>query len=71
LIAVELSTYLDALKVTDGEHIVGVLTSYPPGENATEAQLDVLRAAIAQRVAEQNGVFPITKRQGLVRGRKA
>ena len=71
LTAVELSIYLDALRVTDGEDIVGVLTSYPPGENATEAQLGVLRAAIAQRMAEQNGVFPITKRQGLVRGRKA
>ena len=70
LTAVELSIYLDALRVTDGEDIVGVLTSYPPGENATEAQLGVLRAAIAQRMEEQDGVFRITKRQGLIRGLK-
>jgi SAM-dependent methyltransferase len=69
--AVELVTFRDVLRVIDGEDIVAVLTSYPPGEHATDAQLGVLRKAIAKRMAEQNGLFLITKRQGLVRGRKA
>jgi SAM-dependent methyltransferase len=68
---VTVSTYLDALKVTDGEDIVGVLTSYPPGDSATEAEVGVLRAAIAERMEKEGGRFSITKRQGLVRGRKA
>ena len=55
----------------DGEDIVGVLTSYPPGDSATEAEVGVLRAAIAERMEKQGGRFSITKRQGLVRGRKA
>ena len=68
--AVEVAIYRDELKVTDGEAIVSTLTSYPPGESASEAQLAALRGMIAARMAEHDGVFPITKRQGLVGGRK-
>ncbi len=69
--AVEVAIYRDELQVTDGEAIVGALTSYPPGDSATDAQLAVLRGMIAARMAEHGGVFPIAKRVGLVRGRKA
>ena len=69
--SVSVATYRDALKVTDGEAIVGALTSYPPGEYASEAQLESLRSMIARTMAEHGGVFPINKRQGLVRGVKA
>lgn len=68
--SVSVSTYRDILKVTDGEAIVGALTSYPPGENASEAQLQSLRSMIARTMEAHSGVFPINKRQGLVRGLK-
>jgi len=71
LAEVQVATHLDQLRVTDGEDIVAVLTSYPPGEDAGEAQIETLQALIAARMAEHGGVFPIHKRQGLVRGRKA
>ena len=71
LTEVQTAIYRDTLRVTDGEDIIGVLTSYPPGDTATDAQVEVLRAAIAKRMAEENGVFTMTKRLGLVRGRKA
>ena len=68
--AVEVATFRNVLRVTDGEDIVATLTSYPPGEYATEAQLKELRAMIAKRMVEQDGVFSILTRQGLVKGRK-
>ena len=69
--SVSVATYRDILKVTDGEAIVGALTSYPPGENASETQLQTLRSLIAKTMAEHGGMFPMNKRQGLVRGLKA
>jgi SAM-dependent methyltransferase len=59
----------DELHVTDGEDIIAVLTSYPPGDSATEAQIEALREMIAERMS--GGVFKMGKRQGLVRGRRA
>jgi SAM-dependent methyltransferase len=70
LIDVELSTIGDVLRVTDAEDIVAALTSYPPGDHASERQLRTLRAMIASRMATENGVFPITTRQGLVKGKR-
>jgi|GEM_PF-398123 len=67
LSGVTVSTFADELQVTDGEDIVATLTSYPPGDEATEAQLATLRAAIAEGM-RGDGAFHIRKRQGLVRG---
>jgi SAM-dependent methyltransferase len=69
LVDVTVSTYRDELWITDGEDIVGTLTSYPPGDGASEAQFAALREMIAARTVD--GVFRTAKRQGLVRGVKA
>jgi SAM-dependent methyltransferase len=71
LAAVETLILADELRVTDGEDIVAVLTSYPPGDNASEAQVEVLQAIIAARMAQDGGIFRTGKRQALLRGRKA
>jgi len=63
------SIYRDELWITDGEDIVGTLTSYPPGDSATEAQLETMRGMIAAQM--KDGVFRTDKRQGLIRGVKA
>src|SRR6185312_10847149 len=65
---VDVSTYRDELHITDPEDIVGTLTSYPPGDGASETQLRAMREMIAARM--QEGVFRTKKRQGLVRGIK-
>jgi SAM-dependent methyltransferase len=62
------SIYRDELRITDGEDIVGTLTSYPPGEDASEAQVEALREMVAERMAADGGVFRTSKRVGLVRG---
>ncbi|WDR07060.1 class I SAM-dependent methyltransferase [Devosia rhodophyticola] len=68
---VEVEISSDMLKVTDAEAIVGSLTSYPPGDRASQAQLATLRAMIIKRMAENDGIFTIAKRSGLIRGHKA
>ena len=67
---VETSTVSNVLRVTDGEDIVAALTSYPPGEHASQHQLGTLRTMITTRLMAENGVFSITTRQGLIKGRR-
>jgi len=69
LAEVTTAIYRDELHITDAEDIVGTLTSYPPGDAASPAQLDAMREMIAAQM--QDGVFRTAKRQGLVRGVKA
>ncbi|HTV30384.1 MAG TPA: methyltransferase domain-containing protein [Xanthobacteraceae bacterium] len=66
---VESASVTNVLRVTDGEDIVSALASYPPGEHASPHQLGMLRTMITTRMTAENGVFSITTRQGLVKGR--
>lgn len=58
------------LAITDGEALVAALTSYPPGEGASEDQVNGLRRLIATHMAAGNGVVRIPKLTGMVRGVK-
>ena len=58
------------LAVTDGEALVDALTSYPPGDGASEAQVDELRRLIAGHMTVGNSVVRIPKLTGMVRGIK-
>jgi SAM-dependent methyltransferase len=63
--------YPSEMVITDGEDIVATLTSYPPGETASAAQVGHLRRLVAERMAAGGGVLAVTREQGMVRGRKA
>jgi SAM-dependent methyltransferase len=67
---VQVIEFRDELHITDGEDIVGTLTSYPPGSNATDAQVETLRRIVAARMEANSGVFRTDKLQGLIRGTK-
>ena len=53
------------LRITDPEDVFLALTSYPPGDGASEAQLAQFRKAIAQAFAEGGGVLEAEKEMGL------
>lgn len=57
--------YEDALRVTESEHVLDYLSSYPPGEDASDEQWDALRCAIDKRFERGNGTMTITKDVGL------
>jgi hypothetical protein len=46
------------------------LTSYPPGDEAQEAELVQLRGAIAEAFREGKGVLEVDKESGLFISRK-
>jgi hypothetical protein len=54
----------DILRVTDAQDVVNFIRSYPPGDEASEDQLQRLDAELAARMAAQGGVFPITRIAG-------
>jgi len=54
----------DILRVTDPQDVVNFIRSYPPGDTATEDQLQRLDAELAKRMAAQGNVFPITRIAG-------
>jgi len=54
----------DILRVTDAQDVVNFIRSYPPGDTATEDQIKHLDAELAQRMAAQGNVFPITRTPG-------
>jgi ubiquinone/menaquinone biosynthesis C-methylase UbiE len=58
------------LAVTEGEALVDALTSYPPGDGASEAQVSELRRLIAGHISAGNGIVRIPKLTGMVRGIK-
>jgi SAM-dependent methyltransferase len=58
------------LRITDPEDVFLALTSYPPGDEASEAQQAELRKAIAQAFEHGNGVLEVEKQVGLFTSRK-
>ncbi|MGO4671149.1 class I SAM-dependent methyltransferase [Bosea sp. 2RAB26] len=59
------------LRVTEPEDVFLALTSYPPGDRASEAELAQFREAIEAAFARGNGVLEAEKRIGLFLARKA
>jgi SAM-dependent methyltransferase len=57
--------YDDTLRCTDPADVVAFLCSSPPGEDATAAELDRLRAAVDRRFEAGGGTFEVTKDVGL------
>lgn len=58
------------LRVTSPDHVFLALTSYPPGDEADEAQLDQFRDAIDDAFLAGNGVLDVEKEIGLFISRK-
>lgn len=59
------------LHVTDPAVVFMALTSYPPGDGATEAALDAFGQAIEAAFAAGGGVLEVKKETGLFLSRKA
>lgn len=59
------------LRVTDPEVVFMALTSYPPGDGASDEQLEAFRAAIATAFGNGGGVLKVDKDVGLFLSRKA
>ncbi|WP_404405474.1 class I SAM-dependent methyltransferase [Pelagibacterium halotolerans] len=53
------------MRVTDPEDVFLALTSYPPGETASAAELDAFRAAIEDAFEKGDGVLDVSKETGL------
>jgi SAM-dependent methyltransferase len=65
------SVHPGGLHVTDPEVVFMALTSYPPGDGASEAQLVAFRAAIDAAFEAGGGVLDVQKEAGLFLSRKA
>ena len=59
------------LRITDPEDVFLALTSYPPGDGASEDQLAAFRAAIARAFERGNGVLEARGAMALFFSRKA
>jgi ubiquinone/menaquinone biosynthesis C-methylase UbiE len=53
------------MRITEPEDVFLALTSYPPGDAASEAQLAAFRAAIDRAFAAGNGVLEVTNEMGV------
>ncbi len=58
------------MRVTEPEDVFLALTSYPPGDGASESQLAAFRATIAQAFRDGNGVLEVAKESALFLSRK-
>jgi SAM-dependent methyltransferase len=67
---VTLLSHPGGLKITEPEDVFLALTSYPPGDDASEAQLATFRDAIAAAFARSNGVLEVETEVGLFLSRK-
>ncbi len=66
---VEWRAYDDELRCTEPDDVVAALTSTPPGEDASPAQVQQLRQAVQRRFDAGDGVLVISKETGVLLGR--
>jgi SAM-dependent methyltransferase len=66
-----LSEHPARLHVTDREDVFLALTSYPPGDGASDTALSAFRAAIDGAFARGGGVLDVRKESALLLSRKA
>jgi hypothetical protein len=62
---VTMSRHPASLRITEPEDVLLALTSYPPGDAASEPQLAELHKAIASAFQQGNGVLEADKEDGL------
>ena len=67
---VTMHAYPASLRITEPEDVFLALTSYPPGDGASAAQLDDFRMAIARAFEAGNGVLAVEKETALFLSRK-
>jgi ubiquinone/menaquinone biosynthesis C-methylase UbiE len=67
---VTMSQHPASLRITEPEDVFLALTSYPPGDDASEAQLIKFREAIANVFQQGNGVLEVEKETGLFLSQK-
>lgn len=60
-----------SLRITDPTVIFLALTSYPPGDRATDQQLQAFRSAIDAALAERGGVLDTKKEMAVFTARKS
>jgi len=58
------------MRITEPEDVFLALTSYPPGDSASEPQLAAFREAIAEAFERNGGVLEVGKETGLFISRK-
>ena len=58
------------MRITEPEDVFLALTSYPPGDRASEAQLAAFREAIVKAFEAGNGLLEVGKETGLFLSRK-
>lgn len=63
--AVEWRQYDDELRCTNPDDVLAFMTSTPPGEDASPAELDGLRRALDVRFAAGGGVLTVSKETGV------
>jgi len=68
---VRMTRYPARLRVTEPEDLFLALTSYPPGDEADQAQLAEFRHVIARAFQAGNGVLEANKESALFVSRKA
>lgn len=69
--AVAVEEHPAVLRVTDPETVFLALTSYPPGDRASAAQLAAFQEAIDKAFAAGGGVLELRKQSGIFIGSKA
>lgn len=62
---VTLQTKSDLMRVTDPQDVLAYLTSFPPGDSASPAQIKKLEAAVSQAFGASGGVFEIPIETGV------
>ena len=67
---VTLAVHPARMRITDPEDVFLALTSYPPGDRASETELSALREAIAGAFARGDGVLEARQAMGLLLSRK-
>lgn len=67
---VSFSAYPARMHITEPEDVFLALTSYPPGEGASEKQLADFRNAIAKAFEQGGGAVDVEKQSGLFLSRK-
>jgi len=67
---VTMSEHPASLRITEPEDVFLALTSYPPGDGASEAELSSFREAIANAFRRGDGVLEVRKETALFLSRK-
>jgi len=62
---VRFQAYRASMRITAPQDVFDALTSYPPGDNADEAQLSALNEAIAAAFQAGGGVLEVARETGL------